>query len=157
MPYNHVFKPTAGKGTRFNQSVSASGGLARRWASMNHRSWLLPALFALVGVAAASPPFPQCDATLRPTTTVPPELPRILHNEFEGTIQVEVVVLPTGEVSAVRAVSSSIRPIGRARGEPVGYAEATVAAVREWRFPPQPYACQHMVPVSIEFLDHVAD
>ena len=32
---NYVLKPTAGERSRFNQPLSAGGGLARRWAAVD--------------------------------------------------------------------------------------------------------------------------
>lgn len=124
---------------------------------MEPRYLLIPLLLAFVGIAAASTPLPLCDPALRPTTLVAPQLPRLLHNEFEGTILVEVTILASGEVGAAQAVSTPMRPIGRSSGEPTGYAEAAIAAAEMWRFLEQSHPCQHEIPFTIEFSGHATD
>ena len=107
---------------------------------------------ALGACAAAEPP-PACSSGLTPTSSVPPKLPPRLHNEFEGNAQVSFVISRAGEVQSPAIVSAEWRPIGRSRGQPVGYNEAILLAVAQWRYPPRGNSCRHQVPVNIEFAD----
>ena len=64
---------------------------------------------------------------------------------------VEYIVGVDGRVQAQRIVSADRKPIGRSRGQPVGYAEAILAAVGQWRFATRARPCRHRSPVEIAF------
>ena len=105
---------------------------------------------ALCACAAAAP-LPRCSSELAPTATVVPRLPPRLHNEFSGKAQVAFVIRPNGHVQSPVIVSAEWQPIGRSRGKPVGYNDATLSAVAEWRYPLREQACRHQVPVEFHF------
>ena len=90
-----------------------------------------------------------CPASLQPTKRVAPKLPRELHNEFDGTALVELIVDRAGRVQSSKVVSTDWRPRGRARGAPVGYEEAILSAVSRWRFPSKAQTCMIRVPIEI--------
>ena len=98
--------------------------------------------------AAESPP--ACPTGLIPLSTVPPQLPPRLHNEFTGRAQVAFVVSPGGDVQSPTIVSAEWHPVGRSSGQPVGYSEAILAAVAQWRYPARSSACHHLVPIEIQ-------
>jgi len=91
-----------------------------------------------------------CPAGLTPASTVAPTLPSRLHNEFTGVAQVAFVIIPSGQVQSPVVVSAAWHPIGRSNGQPVGYNEAVVAAVAQWRYPRRQHACRHQVPVEFQ-------
>ncbi|MBB4656722.1 hypothetical protein GGR73_003295 [Xanthomonas sp. F14] len=105
---------------------------------------------ALCACASAAPP-PRCSFGLAPTATVAPRLPPRLHNEFSGKAQVAFVIGPTGHVQSPVIVSAERHPIGRSRGQPVGYNDAILSAVAQWRYPSREQACRHQVPVEFHF------
>lgn len=105
------------------------------------------------GACAAAEPPPSCSSGLTPTSTVPPKLPPQLHNEFSGKAQVSFVISRTGQVQSPAIVSAGWHPIGRSRGQPVGYNEAILAAVAQWRYPKRGGACRHQVPVEVQLTD----
>jgi hypothetical protein len=84
---------------------------------------------------------------VQPVKTVVPKLPPILHNEYVGTIYVSFFVRSDGRVHAPVITRSSLRPIGRSKGEPRGYNEAVIAAVSEWRYPAGRY-CRATIPIE---------
>ena len=91
-----------------------------------------------------------CDTQLSPLRTVAPKLPSRLHNEFVGKAVVSYVVDTAGRVRSVRILSSDWTPSGHSNEQPVGYAEAILAAVAQWQFAPQPQACVHQTPLLFE-------
>ncbi|WP_394002089.1 hypothetical protein ACF3M1_15315 [Luteimonas sp. WGS1318] len=111
-------------------------------------------IFLLLGItlgacSAAELP-PACSAGLAPTSTVAPTLPLRLHNEFSGVAQVAFVISPSGQVQSPAIISADWRPVGRSSGQPVGYNEAVIAAVAQWRYPHRRQACRHQVPVEFQ-------
>ena len=113
-------------------------------------SLIVVALSIAPSVCAASAPIPTCSDGLVPLSTVPPQLPPRLHNEFTGKAQVSFAVGSDGDVQAPAIVSSEWRPVGRSSGQPIGYDEAILAAVAQWRYPRRQRACRHQVPVEIQ-------
>ena len=100
--------------------------------------------------AAGVGPIPSCSSELAPLSIVAPRLPHRLHNEFVGKAQVSFVIGRTGRVESPSIVSTDWQPVGRSAGQPIGYSEAILAAVAQWRYPPRKSACGHEIPV--EFL-----
>ena len=103
-----------------------------------------------LGACAAAEPPPTCSSGLTPTSTVPPKLPPRLHNEFSGKTQVSFVISPAGHVQSPVIVSTEWHPVGRSAGQPIGYNEAILSAVAQWRYPYRPHACRHQVPVEFQ-------
>ena len=103
----------------------------------------------LSACAAAESP-PACSYGLNPTSTAPPKLPPRLHNEFSGTAQVSFVINPAGQVRSPIIVSAEWHPVGRSTGQPVGYNEAILSAVSQWRYPHRQHACSHQVPIEFQ-------
>ena len=64
---------------------------------------------------------------------------------------VDYIVGVDGRVQAPRIVSASWKPIGRSRVQPVGYAEAILAAVGQWRFAAQARPCRNRTPMQFTF------
>lgn len=116
------------------------------WASLAGMAFLIPATLVAGDVAVA-----PCKQRLSPIQAVAPKLPSRLHNEFEGTAWVAYIVDVDGRTRSPRIVSASWKPIGRSRGQPVGYAQAAVAAVEQWRFPPQAKPCRNLTPMEFTF------
>lgn len=106
--------------------------------------------------SAEAAPSQRCSPELTPTITVAPELPPRLHNEFSGKAQVAFVISPAGHVQAPVIVSTEWRLNGRSPAQPVGYNEAILAAVAQWRYPSRRQACRHQVPIEIQFEDPTA-
>ena len=86
---------------------------------------------------------------LTPISTVPPKLPHKLHNEFFGKAVVSFVIEPPGNVRSAFIKSTEWRPSGHRNDEPIGYNEAILTAVSQWRYPQRPKACSNQV--SIDF------
>ena len=106
-----------------------------------------------LGACAAAEPPSACSSGLTPTSTVLPKLPPRLHNEFSGKAQVSFVIDPAGQVRSPAIVSAEWHPIGRSRGQPVGYNEAILSAVAQWRYPTRGNWCSHKVPIEVQFTD----
>jgi hypothetical protein len=104
---------------------------------------------ALCACAAATPPL-RCSSGLTPTATAPPNLLPRLHNEFSGKAQVAFVISPTGHVQSPIIVSAEWHPSGRSPAQPVGYNEAILSAVVQWRYPPRQQACRHQIPIEFQ-------
>ncbi|KAB2906914.1 MAG: hypothetical protein F9K30_24220 [Dechloromonas sp.] len=117
------------------------------------RNVLVLSLSFTLSACSAAEPTPACASELAPTSTVPPKLSPKLHNEFTGKAQVSFVVSPSGHVQSPTIVSAEWRPVGRSSGQPIGYDEAILAAVSQWRYPQQPQACRHQVPVEFQMDD----
>ena len=94
---------------------------------------------------------PVCSPGLTPLSTVAPELPSRLHNEFVGKAQAVFVVSPSGKVQSPAIASSEWRPIGHHNIKPIGYDEAILSAVALWVYPPQQRACRHQAPVEFKW------
>jgi hypothetical protein len=109
------------------------------------------ASFALPLRAAADTPL-IC-ATTVPQHAVAPKLPAILHNEFEGSYDVRFVVGVDGRTRDIHVHANNLRPIGRSHGQPVGYDEAVLAAVRQWQYAKQPRPCHVSTSVQINYQD----
>jgi hypothetical protein len=105
-------------------------------------------LGAMLSACAGAEPPPVCSAGFTPTSTVPPRLPQRLHNEFSGTAQVSFVIDPAGQVQLPVIVSAEWHPVGRSRGQPVGYNEAILSALAQWRYPHRQHACLNRVPID---------
>lgn len=103
-----------------------------------------------LGACAAAEPPPTCPSGLTPKSTVPPRLPPRLHNEFSGKAQVSFVIGPAGQVQSPVIVSTEWHPVGRSAGQPIGYNEAVLSVVAQWRYPRRPNACRHLVPVEFQ-------
>jgi hypothetical protein len=103
-----------------------------------------------LSACAAAGSLPSCSSGLIPVSTVPPTLPRKLHNEFTGKAQVSFVIDPAGHVQSLSIISSDWHPLGRSAGQPVGYNEAILSAVAQWRYPPRQQSCRHQVPVEFQ-------
>lgn len=99
--------------------------------------------------ALATDTTPVCETIERPLSAPPPKFPALLHNELEGTAQVSFVVKQGGRVADVVIRSMSLSPVGHARREPVGYREAIVASVRQWRYPRQDFNCRRTLPIRV--------
>lgn len=99
---------------------------------------------------AAAAPLPRCPSGLTPTRAVAPKLPPRLHNEFSGEAEVALVINRSGSVQSPEIVSSEWHPIGRSPAKPIGYHEAILAAVSQWRFPPMKHACRHQFPIEFD-------
>src|SRR3546814_13500877 len=91
--------------------------------------YIVAVLSLAPSACAASDPISACSSGLVPLSTVPPQLPPRLHNEFTGKAQVSFVVGPDGDVQSPIVVSSEWHPVGRSSGQPVGYDEAILAAI----------------------------
>jgi hypothetical protein len=102
----------------------------------------------LSACVAGSPP--SCSSGLIPVSTVPPKLPPELHNEFTGKAQVSFVIDPTGHVRSPTIASAEWHPLGRGTGQPLGYNEAILSAIVQWRYPPRQQSCRHQVPVEFQ-------
>ncbi len=102
---------------------------------------------SIAGEAKVAP----CVQRLSPVHAVAPRLPPGPHNEFEGTALVEYIVGVDGRVQSPRIVSATWKPIGHSRGQPVGYAEAILAAVGQWRFVAQIRPCRNRTPMDFTF------
>ncbi len=112
--------------------------------------YIVAVLSLAPSACAASDPISACSSGLVPLSTVPPQLPPRLHNEFTGKAQVSFVVGPDGDVQSPIVVSSEWHPVGRSSGQPVGYDEAILAAIAQWRYPQRQRACRHQVPIEIQ-------
>jgi hypothetical protein len=103
------------------------------------------ALFAIMvavsGCVEQETAIAMCESDLQPTVRVAPELPPILHNEYEGHAKLEYVVAANGDVRDARIVSAEWQPVGNTRGEPRGYDEAILEAVGDWKYPPVGRPC----------------
>lgn len=99
---------------------------------------------------AGAGPLPDCASGLTPVLMVAPELPRRLHNEFIGSARVSFIIGPAGDVRSPVIVSSKWQAVGRSAGQPVGYDEAVLSAVAQWRYPHRPHACRHQAPVELQ-------
>ena len=106
-------------------------------------------LGAALGPCIAAEPLPACTSGLTPTSTVPPRLPPRLHNEFSGKVQVAFVVSPAGRVRSPALVSAEWHPAGRSTGQPIGYSEAILSAVNQWRYPHRQHPCQHQISIEL--------
>ena len=106
-----------------------------------------------LGVCAAAEPLPACFSGLTPTSTVAPKLPARLHNEFSGKAQVSFVISPAGQVQFPVIASADWHPIGRSVGQPIGYNEAILSAVAQWRYPHRQHSCRHQVPIEFRAED----
>jgi len=84
---------------------------------------------------------------------VAPKLPAILHNELEGSYDVRFVVGVDGRTRDIHVHANNLRPIGRSHGQPVGYDEAVLAAVRQWQYAKQPRPCHVSTSVQINYQD----
>jgi len=94
---------------------------------------------------------PTCPTELQPASIVAVELPPRLHNEFIGHAEVAMVIGPDGDVQSPSIVTEEWRPVGRSRGQPIGYHEAILSAVAQWRFPPREDACRHRMPIGFSW------
>jgi hypothetical protein len=103
----------------------------------------------LSACASAEPP-PICPFGLAPSYTVPPKLPPRLHNEFSGKAVVAFVITPSGHVQSASIISAEWHPEGRSTGQPIGYNEAVLSAVAQWRYPKRPQACRQQAPVVFQ-------
>ena len=103
-----------------------------------------------LGACAVAETSPACSSGLTPIKTVPPKLPPRLHNEFFGKAQVSFVINPAGQVQSPIIVSAEWHPVGRSAGQPIGYNEAILSAVAQWRYPHREHACRHQVPVEFQ-------
>jgi hypothetical protein len=119
----------------------------------------MPILASFILTASlAVPPSPQpaatagdCPEDIRPAQFPAPALPPILHNEFEGRVVLAFDILPSGEVHAPTIESASWQPVGNSRGEPEGYDAAILAAIAQWRYPPQPATCRMTLPLEFVY------
>jgi hypothetical protein len=109
------------------------------------------ASFALPTHAASDTP--STCATKVPQHAVAPKLPAMLHNEFEGHYDVRFVVGVDGRTRDIHVHANNLRPIGRLQGQPAGYDEAVLAAVRQWRYAKQPRPCHVSTSVQINYRD----
>ena len=108
-------------------------------------------LVAVLGESAAAEPLKACASGLSPESSVGPKLPRKLHNEFAGTAEISLIILPTGDVLSAKVVSATWKPVGRSRGEPTGYNESIVSALSQWRYPARRVACRHTFPMEFQW------
>ena len=99
---------------------------------------------------AAAAVVAACEQGLQALGAVAPELPALAENSFDAKARVAITVDPNGSVRDARLVSLEATPVGHANREPNGYADATVAAVGQWRYPPRATACRMEVSVHIE-------
>jgi hypothetical protein len=83
----------------------------------------------------------HCDAPPKPITTVAPKLPAILHNEYDGFALVRITISKSGLVLAPRIVTEKWTPTGHRGTKPIGYAQAILHAIAQWKYPPQKFAC----------------
>ncbi|GHC12911.1 hypothetical protein GCM10010080_30570 [Thermomonas carbonis] len=93
----------------------------------------------------------ECTSNLAPVFFVAPELPRRLHNEFPGQVEISLTILATGLVELPEITSATWHPIGRSRGKPSGYDESIVSALSKWRYPSRRTACRHTFPIEFEW------
>lgn len=128
-----------------NASVVASERVARLLFMACLASSALP-----VHAAAGAPPI--CAAKI-PLHAVAPKFPATLHNEFEGSYDVRFIVGVDGRTRDVHVHANNLKPIGRTRGHPVGYDEAVLSAVRQWRYARQPKSCHVSTSVQINYRD----
>jgi hypothetical protein len=108
-------------------------------------------LAAASGASTSAEPMQKCASTLTPVVSVAPELPRRLHNEFSGQVEISLTVMASGRVQSPEIISAAWHPVGRSRGKPIGYNESIVSAVSEWRYPPRRKACRHAFPIEFEW------
>jgi hypothetical protein len=101
-----------------------------------------------LSACAVAEPTPKCPSVLAPASTVPPKLPPLLHNEFSRKAEVSFVISQSGHVQSPTIVSADWSPFGHSNGQPIGYDEAIISAVAQWRYPNRPRACRHQVPVG---------
>jgi outer membrane biosynthesis protein TonB len=97
----------------------------------------------------------ECSSKLLPVVRIPPLLPPKLHNEFEGVAVASFIVDLNGRVQSPTIASSEWHPIGRTRTNSLGYNEEVLAAVRQWRYPPQPHPCIHRATFEFKFDESV--
>jgi len=115
------------------------------------RNLVVFSLGLTLGGYASAATLLTCPSGLAPSFTATPKLPSRLHNEFSGEAQVSFVVSVAGHVQSPTIVSSAWQPVGLSTGQPVGYNEAILSAVAQWRYPPRHRACRHRVPVEFKF------
>ena len=94
-----------------------------------------------------------CTKLQAPIYAPPPKFPLILHNEYEGTIEVSLIIKRDGHVEDVTIRSMKLSPAGHGGNNPIGYKEAIVSSVQQWRYPRQPYACHRTIPINLVFDD----
>jgi len=114
------------------------------------RNLVILSLGITLSACAAAEPLPRCPIGLAPVTTVPPKLPPRLHNEFTGKAEVSFVISPSGHVQSPIIVFAEWHPVGRGTGQPIGYNEAILSAVANWRYSHRPQACRHRTPVGFQ-------
>ncbi len=107
------------------------------------------------GVSAGADTAPDsmspCSSGLVPLSHVVPKVAPRLHNEFEGKVEVSFTIDRAGKVQSPSIVSEEWHPVGRSRGEPIGYHEAILSAVAQWRYPGRAKACRLVIPIKITF------
>ena len=114
------------------------------------RNLVILSLGITLSACAVAEPLPSCPTGLAPVSTVPPKLPPRLHNEFSGKAEVSFVISPSGHVQSPVIVSAEWHPSGRSTGQPIGYNEAILFAVTQWRYSHRPQACRHRIPVEFQ-------
>ena len=93
----------------------------------------------------------NCAPTIAPVASVAPSFPPRLHNSFEGRAEIEIEVAAQGDVHSARILSAQWSPVGNARGEPVGYEEAILSAVSQWRYAPMAQRCVTTTRIEFRF------
>ena len=105
---------------------------------------------ALANTYAANGAIDACSSNLAPMERIAPRLPLKLHNEFNGSATVTFILDRAGHVQAPVIVASEWYPIGRSRGQPLGYEDAILFAIKQWQYPAQSRSCRANVPVEIK-------
>ena len=125
--------------------------VVRRQGKVFRFLWVV-ALSNLAACASDESTMAACPSDIELLANVAPELPLQSHNTFEGYAIVEFDLSDDGTVQQPQILSSEWSPIGNARGEPNGYEEAILSAVRQWRFAAQEHPCRgtRRVTFSIE-------
>ena len=117
-------------------------------------SLTLAFLAATFGVVAADASGAEsCPDDFSPILAEPPNFPKMLHNEFEGEVLVEVRIDARGAVTDATILESRLAPVGNAGGEPEGYEEAIKSALVRWRFPKGVGPCVARTTVEVQFSD----
>ncbi len=82
-----------------------------------------------------------CAPRPRPIVHPPPRLPGKTENLYEGRATVDLQIGIDGKVERVTWKLATWTPRGRGNAEPLGYREAIVSALSQWRYAPRATPC----------------
>ena len=119
---------------------------------MKLKSWLVATAVSLARPSCLAQDAPACGTTVEPLVASAPKLPPELHNEYRGAVVVRLIVETSGSVTDPRIITKNLQPVGRSRGEPIGYDQAIIAAASAWRFPRQTHRCSKDQVIIFKFV-----